>query len=141
MLLLLLLLPSIPVCFSSLFFSLPFWTLEPFYACREKSVVTPDRLTSPRTLTRELQAIWRGRKQIVGQCSAWAVDLVCVCACVCERERDCACALHLPGFVAQPKPWSTAPAARGLSWTAFCSTCWTEPGTSNACSAASANAI
>lgn len=42
---------------------------------------------------------------------------------------------------AQSKPWSTAPAARGLSWTAFCSTCWTELGTSSACSAVSANAI
>lgn len=101
---------------------------EPFYACREKSVVTPDRLASPLTLTRELQANQGVRQQIVGQCSACAVDFVCVRA----SSR---------GVVAQPKPWSSAPVARGLSWTAFCSTCWTEPGTSSASSAASANAI
>lgn len=51
------------------------------------------------------------------------------------------CVRFVCGVVAQPKPWSTAPAARGLFWTAFCSTCWTEPGTSSACSAASANVI
>ncbi len=40
-------------------------------------MVTPDRLASPRTLTRELQANQGGR---TGQCSACAVDFVCVCA-------------------------------------------------------------
>lgn len=52
----------------------------------------------------------------------------------------CVCALYLWGC-SPTEPWSTAPAARGLYWTAFCSTCWIEPGTSSACSAASANVI
>ena len=99
-----------------------------FYACREKTVVTPNRLSSPRTLTRELQANQEGRKQRLGQCPACAFDFVCAC-------------FSFVGVVAQPKPWSTAPAVRGLSWTAFSSTCWTEPGTSSACSVASANVI
>lgn len=91
-------------------------------------MVTPDRLASPRILTRELQANRGGRKQILCQCSSCVVDFVCACA-------------SFVGVIAQQKPWSTAPAARGLFWTAFCSTCWTEPGTSSACSAASANVI
>lgn len=106
-----------------------FWDVESFYACREKSVVTPDRLAS-------LAHVWPRSSRRIGEGeSRYSVNARPVLLIWFV------CLLRLWGVVAQPKPWSIAPAARGLSWTAFCSTCWTEPGTSSACNAASANAI
>lgn len=101
--------PSLPVCLFFLFVFVVFFVFvfldadSFFYACREKSVVTPDRLASPRTLTRELQANQGGRERkregVRGRVKTDTRSMLGLCCWFCSCACSVCVLLHSRGLL------------------------------------------